>query len=122
MTGLLRDTSPLVAEVLDGTHDEILNDLRAAVEFRQKQKTMVVDGLRPKARVRIKNDPRAKDYAGREGVVDRVNKQTVTVSLVCPACGSATEKKSESFEDACSSCYGIPDGVRISPGLVEAIR
>lgn len=117
---LLRDTSPLVAEVLDGKHDDVLDNLRAAVEYRAKQK-MSGEGLRKKARVRIKNDPRARDYAGREGIVDRVNKQTVTVSLVCPDCGSAVENKTVDYADACKTCFGCPDGIRISPGLVEAI-
>lgn len=121
MTGLLRDAGPVVADVLDGKHDDLLPQLLAAVQHRQQQ-TLAKGGIRKGARVRIANDPRAREYAGREGVVDRVSQKTVSISLVCPACGSASEDTSASSEDACKTCYGMPDGVRISPGLVEVIR
>jgi hypothetical protein len=82
MAGLMRDVHPILADIEDGKHDDLLGKIALAVERRQKRVVRTL-GLRPNVRFRITDAAHAQapDFAGREGKVIRVNAKTVTVKL-----------------------------------------
>lgn len=75
----LRDTSPIVAEVLDGVHDNILEHLSRAADWRLKQRARET-GFRPGTRIRVKPDA-DNLLGGREGRVVKVNPKTIGIQL-----------------------------------------
>lgn len=96
---LLKDISPLHAEILEGAHDEHLQTLMQALEHRVKIATRQ-SGIRPGAIVTFVDDPHAGFLAGRQAKVIKVNKKTISVDVL--------------GDD-------IPDwkrGYRVSPGLI----
>jgi hypothetical protein len=133
----LKDVHPTIAEILNGDHDDILHGFEQAAKLRRK--AMVgATGLRKGAKVRVKTDAAAGDYAGREGVVSKVNPKTISVNLACDECGSAEVTKSAAAfgrisdrdevslmqaeaDNACGTCYGYPDEIRCSAGLLEVV-
>jgi hypothetical protein len=77
---LLKDTSTVAAEILDGTWDDQLHNLSRAINFRQKMKA-AEKGFMPRQRVRIANDPAMREIAGKVAIVEKVNQKTVTIHL-----------------------------------------
>lgn len=71
---LIKDTSPLAAEILDGKHDAILDYLDQAI--RARKKTMFRKGTR----VRL-TGTRNPELEGREGVVTAVNAKRISVGV-----------------------------------------
>jgi hypothetical protein len=82
MAGTLRDTHPLVAEILDGKYDEVLEHVERAAKIRLKQRA-ARSGLRKGTRIVIGEAAleQAPDFVGRKGVVDKVNPKTIGVEL-----------------------------------------
>ena len=134
---LLKDVHPTIAEILNGDHDDILHGFEQAAKLRRKA-ILNGTGLRKGAKVRVKTEASAGDYAGREGIVSKVNQKTVSVNLACPSCGSAEPTKAAAAfakisdhddvaliqaeaDNACGTCYGIPDEIRCSAGLLELV-
>lgn len=113
---LLKDVHPFIAEVLDGKHDEILRSVEAAVTHRRKVSASQ-SGIRPGARIRLVDDPSNGKYAGREGIVRKVNPKSISLDLACPTCGSATETRvgfdQAAADNTCKGCFGVPEGLRV---------
>jgi hypothetical protein len=77
----LRDTSPIVAAILDGEHDDVLRHIARATDWRLKQVARE-SGLRPGSRIVVSDDAKiSAEFAGRTGTVERVNPKTVSVEL-----------------------------------------
>lgn len=77
---LLKDTSTVAAEILDGAWDDQLHNLARAINFRQKMKA-AEKGFAPRQRVRIANDPAMREIAGKIAIVEKVNQKTITIHL-----------------------------------------
>lgn len=82
MSGLLKDTSPIVAEILEGKHDDVLPHIHRAAALRMKR-TAAASGVRRNSKIRIKDvaEEWRPDLVGRTGIVERVNQKTYTVKL-----------------------------------------
>lgn len=79
---LLKDISPLHAEILEGKYDD---DLQTLVQVLNHRAKIVArnSGWRPGAVVTIVDDPAAgKLLAGRKARIDRVNQKSVTVTIL----------------------------------------
>lgn len=75
---LLRDTHELVAEVLDGKHDDIVDHLERAAKFRQRQ--IATQSFRVGGRVKTQGTGRI-EYEGVEGTVEKINAKTIAVRM-----------------------------------------
>jgi len=71
---LLRDTAAVVAQILDGEHDDVLGHIQDAVTTRRKNL------YRPGTQVRAVNT-RNVDLEGQVGTVIKVNARRVTVGF-----------------------------------------
>jgi hypothetical protein len=81
---LLKDISPLHAEILEGRYDEDLSSLVQALNHRAKIVARN-SGLRPGAIVRITDDPSAGSFlAGREARIKKVNQKSISITLTDP--------------------------------------
>lgn len=69
---LLKDVHPFIAEILEGQHDEILDQVAHACKVRLKSR------FRKGQRVKIVNCGNP-EIEGREGVIVRVNQKTIAV-------------------------------------------
>ena len=78
---LLKDISPLHAEILDGKHDEELESLRQAINYRMKV-ALKAGGIKPGAIVTIVDDPIAGKLAGMQAKVIKVNQKSVSIDLI----------------------------------------
>lgn len=113
---------PIAKEILDGKHDEALDHIEQAAKHRQKQ-LLLLSGIRPGARVTLMVNPRNGQFAGRSGIVEKLNPKRVTVNLECAKCGSAKEvADSVQWADRCEACHGIPESVGIPRDLLEVTR
>lgn len=107
--------------IIDGKHDDDLAQILRAAEWRRKV-VVQKSGIRKNAKVRMKADPRSGEFAGREGVVTKINKTRVSVDFKCRACGeSKPSPEGKAFEDECQTCYGVPEGLLVPPDLLEVI-
>lgn len=132
----LRDTCPLAAEIIDGNHDADLQYVAEAAA--QRLKWVMKNQFRRGSRVRLTAE--ARELEGREAIVDAVNQKTITVNLVCPACGNADPAKYlRAMEVAqgkrvsggaevvpwpapeCATCQDTCVSYRVTPGLIEAV-
>lgn len=77
---LLKDISPIHAEILDGKYDDDLESLRQAINYRIKIAARK-SGLVPGAVVRFVDDPSAGHLAGQKAVVVKVNQKSISVDL-----------------------------------------
>lgn len=71
---LLKDLSPLAAEILEGKHDDVLDYLSQAITARHKSL------FRKGQRVRLK-DTKNPALEGKEAVITRVNQKTYSVAV-----------------------------------------
>lgn len=78
---LLKDISPLHAEILEGKHDDNLRTLAQAIDHRFKIAARE-KGIRKNSIVTIIDDPLAGHLAGKKARVETVNKKTVTILVV----------------------------------------
>jgi len=78
---LLKDISPLHAEILAGTYDADLETLRQTINHRLKVAARE-NGIRPGAIVELVDDPSAGNLAGKKARVIKVNQKTVSIDLL----------------------------------------
>lgn len=108
-----QQTWGLVADaILRGEHDGDLSKIEQAVA-RRKKAVLKDTGIRAHARVNVAVDKRSGPYAGKDGVVTKVNKIRAIVAFPCPDCGRTEATRSAVEEgladDACHTCFGFPD-------------